>query len=100
MQISQTSTSSILKDKPTKSESESLEGGEIDEIEPLVRLWVKLGNYFSMDYLTMMKQPWWALKQAAAVIDEKEGDMAQFVNFEESAMYKNLKRMLGTKESS
>jgi hypothetical protein len=64
----------------------------------MVRLWVKLGGYFKMDFLTTAQQPWWALKQASKLIDEKESDMNQFLSYEESAMFKNLRRMFGTKE--
>jgi hypothetical protein len=63
------------------------------EIPPEVRLFFKVGGYFGWTWEQFNRTPWWVIKQLSRLLDEKEADMNQFVSYEESAMFKNLKRM-------
>lgn len=70
---------------------------EEDKILPLVRLYFKVGGYFKLSWKQFQETPWPVIKQCAMLLDEKEGDMNQFIGYEEASIFKNLRRMFPPK---
>lgn len=69
-----------------------------DEIWPITRLYYKVGGYFKLTFREFLDTPWPVIKQVASLLDEKEGDMEQFIGYEEAALFKTLKRMFPKKD--
>lgn len=53
----------------------------------------KICGYYKWSIADFQACPWWLIKELSAILDEREADMSQFIGYEESSMFKNMKRM-------
>lgn len=73
------------------------ENSQPPEIDPLIRLYARVGGYFKWTWKEFCETPWPVIKQLAQLLDASEHDLDRFIGLDEAALFKNLRRLFPPK---